>query len=441
MTVVEKASQPSGRGAHITAFGSKIIQGILDEGYITEDQMDYAQIVRNWIRWSQGRLNERHLWKFAHKSGACMDWLQDKLEEQGLHGTLWCDFFKGPDYTEWPVTHFFYDDTTDFVYLNGVSHGLGMDIILPALKTIGEGMGVEYMFDTQALRLVRPGNEGAVTGAIVQNEDGTYTQINAQSVILAAGDYSADTDMMNTYNPWALKAADERLYIPQWVNTGDMHKAALWIGAAMQKNDSHAACMHLESGAQSYNFLHVNGKGERFMNEDVNTQSKSSGKALWGDKRAFTIYDAHGLEKLGKQCEDGLAGGISNGQQYRRFGTPFDFDVENKLLQIKIEEPPFYAGALKATLLSASGGLHCDETCHVLDANDEVIPGLLVCGTNAGDFHGSGDYPTICPGINHGRCLTFGRIAGIEAAGGTDDEIADYNLNMPVGGGIGRSTL
>ena len=108
---------------------------------------------------------------------------------------------------------------------------------------------------------------------------------------------------------------------------------------------------------------------------------------------------------------------------------------------IKIEEPPFYAGALKATLLSASGGLHCDETCHVLDANDEVIPGLLVCGTNAGDFHGSGDYPTICPGINHGRCLTFGRIAGIEAAGGTDDEIADYNLNMPVGGGIGRSTL
>ena len=495
VTVVEKASQPSGRGAHITAFGSKIIQGILDEGYITEDQMDYAQIVRNWIRWSQGRLNERHLWKFAHKSGACMDWLQDKLEEQGLHGTLWCDFFKGPDYTEWPVTHFFYDDTTDFVYLNGVSHGLGMDIILPALKTIGEGMGVEYMFDTQALRLVRPGNEGAVTGAIVQNEDGTYTQINAQSVILAAGDYSADTDMMNTYNPWALKAADERLYIPQWVNTGDMHKAALWIGAAMQKNDSHAACMHLESGAQSYNFLHVNGKGERFMNEDVNTQSKSSGKALWGDKRAFTIYDAHGLEKLGKQCEDGLAGGISNGQQYRRFGTPFDFDVENKLLQaqiddgnivvadtleelaekmnvpadtfiatvqryndlvdlgedldygkraeimIKIEEPPFYAGALKATLLSASGGLHCDETCHVLDANDEVIPGLLVCGTNAGDFHGSGDYPTICPGINHGRCLTFGRIAGIEAAGGTDDEIADYNLNMPVGGGIGRSTL
>ena len=486
---------PSGRGAHITAFGSKIVQDILAQGYITEDQMDYAQIVRNWIRWSQGRLNENILWRFARKSGACMDWLQEKMEEQGLHSTLWCDFFKGPDYTEWPVTHFFYDDTTDFIYLNGVSHGLGMDILLPALKTYGESMGVEYVFDSPAERLVRPGNEGPIKGAIVHVGENEHVQYNAKAVILAAGDYSGDADMMNTYNPWALQAADERLYIPMWVNTGDMHKAALWIGAAMQKNESHAACMHLESGAQSYNFLHVNGLGERFMNEDVNTQSKGSSKALWGDKRAFTIYDCHGLEKLGKQCEDGLAGGISNGQQYRRWGTPFDFDVENALLNakiedgnifvadtleelaekievpvdtflatvarynelvdkgsdddygkraeimIKVEEGPFYAGALKATLLSASGGIHSNENAQVLDADGNWIENLYVVGTCAGDFHGSGDYPTICPGINHGRCLCFGRLAGIQAAGGSVDEVADYNIKMPVGGGIGLSTI
>ena len=56
--VVDKASQPSGRGAHITAFGSNVVKQMLADGYITEDEMDYAQIVRNWIRWSQGRLNE-----------------------------------------------------------------------------------------------------------------------------------------------------------------------------------------------------------------------------------------------------------------------------------------------------------------------------------------------------------------------------------------------
>ena len=496
VTVIEKAPQPSGRGAHITSFGSGIVKQMLEEGYITEEQMDYAQIVRNWIRWSQGRLNEKILWMFARKSAATMDWLVEKMEAQGLHAALWADFYKGPDYTEWPVTHFFYDDTTDFVYLNGQSHGLGMDVLLPALQAYGEELGVTYVFDTASERLLRD-EGGRVTGAIVTPDEGeTHIQYNAaMGVVLAAGDYSGDADMMNTYNPWGLQAADERMYMPQWVNTGDLHKQALWIGAAMQTNESHAAVMHLESGAQSYNFLHVNGNGDRFMNEDVNTQSKASSKAFWGDKRAFTIYDANAFTEIAKQCEDGIAGGISCGQQYRRFGTPFDMDVENKLLEakiedgniftadtleelaekmgvpvenfvasverynelvdkgsdddfgkraeimIKVETPPFYAGQLKGTLLTASGGLHCDEYCHVLDADSNPIEGLYAAGTIAGDFHGSCDYPTICPGINHGRCLTFGRMAGIQAAGGSVDEIADYEIKMPAGGGLGISTM
>ena len=483
VTVIEKSSIPSCRGGHITAFGSKVCQQALEDGYITEENMDYAQIVRNWIRWSHGRLNERILWMFAHKSGACMDWLCEKMEERGLHAALWADYYKGPDYTEWPITHFFYDDTTDFIYLNGVSHGLGMDVLVPALKEYGESMGVNYVFDAACERLLRPDMSGPVTGAIAKIDD-EYVQFNANAVIIAAGDYSGDEEMMTRYNPWALKAMGERLYIPQWVNTGDLHKQALWIGAAMQTNESHASVMHLESGAQSYNFLHVNSLGERFMNEDVNTQSKSSGKAFWGDHRAYTIYDSTALEKIAKQCEDGIAGGISCGQQYRRMGTPFDMDVENALLEAKIEEgfiqvadtleelaekidvpvdafvatierynelvakgsdddygkrseimidisqPPFYAGQLSATLLSASGGLHSDEYMHVLDADSNPIPNLYQCGTVAGDFHGSGDYPTICPGINHGRCLTFGRIAGTQAAGGSTDEIDDYDLKM-----------
>ena len=41
-----------------------------------------------------------------------------------------------------------------------------------------------------------------------------------------------------------------------------------------------------------------------------------------------------------------------------------------------------------------------------------------MCGSAAGEFFGAGDYPTYVPGIGHGRCVTFGRIAGINAAGG-----------------------
>lgn len=54
---------------------------------------------------------------------------------------------------------------------------------------------------------------------------------------------------------------------------------AMQVGGVMQKNDNHAATVHLEAGAGSYGFLHVNANGERFMNEDVNTQSKSASAA------------------------------------------------------------------------------------------------------------------------------------------------------------------
>jgi len=68
------------------------------------------------------------------------------------------------------------------------------------------------------------------------------------------------------------------------------------------------------------------------------------------------------------------------------------------------------------------GGLHTDSSLLVLDKDDKPIEGLYVVGAAAGDFFAN-DYPTICPGIGHGRCLTFGRMAGIKAAGGDVDKV------------------
>ncbi len=84
----------------------------------------------------------------------------------------------------------------------------------------------------------------------------------------------------------------------------------------------------------------------------------------------------------------------------------------------KVQDPPFYAGKLVASLLTMCGGLRTNVDAQVLDAEDQPIEGLYVCGSAAGEFFGAGDYPTYVPGIGHGRCVTFGRIAGINAAGG-----------------------
>ena len=474
---IDKCNTYSGRGGHITAYGSKLVKQYVNEGWFKE--ADYAHIVRRLIEWATGRVKEPLLWQFAKKSGACMDWLVDLVAESGLKPTLWAGYYKGPDYTEEPITHFFYDDTTDFVYLDGVSKGLGMAVLIPAVIEQGEKLGVEYRYETPCARLLREGN-GPVTGAIV-GEEGSYKQINAKSVIIATGDYLDDDEMRTRYQPFTWHA-DSRLYIPFGISTGDLHKQAMWIGGAMQESEPHCATIHLESGAQSYNFLHVNKNGQRFMNEDVNTQSKSCVKSYQPEGKAFTIYDANSLESFAQSCNDGISGGISSDQQYRRFGVPFDMDVELKLRQAKIDQgllfqadtldelaekagidaeglkatvarynelaakgndddfgkrpeilwpidtPPYFAGQLVSTLLAASGGLRQDTECHVLDEANNPIEGLYVCGAAGGEYF-SNDYPTICPGTNHGRCLTFGRIAGINAAGGdADKEIADLEI-------------
>ena len=454
-------ASPVGRGVHIAGFHTKVQQKLVEEGLLEEP--DYSNVVRRWINWAQGRVKEPLLWEFAHKSGACF-------------------YYKGPDYTEYPVTHIFYqadkyEETVNFTFYQGAGVGdvYGNAALMPVLYDVVEQKGGAIRWSTKCERLVR-GENGPVTGAIVSNEDGSYTKINAKSVVIAAGDYAADEEMLKYYSPMTAYAMDARWYMPPNCDTGDMHKQAVWIGGAMQKSEPHAAVMHLDFGAASYGFLHVNWEGKRYKNEDVNTQSKSVTKALQTHKEAFCIYDSHGLEQVKEQIDNNLGGGLQWGQLTQPVGAEYNLEAQklvlegevadgktyqadtleglaaqmgvpaenlvaavnryNELCDLgkdldfgkrpevmgKIVEPPFYAGKLEADLLTMCGGLRTDLDCHVLDSDDQPIEGLYVCGSTAGEFFGAGDYPTYVPGIGHGRCVTFGRIAGINAAGGNANE-------------------
>ncbi|MEG0016811.1 FAD-dependent oxidoreductase [Gordonibacter sp.] len=464
------------RGVHIAGFHTKVQQDLTGKGLLTEP--DYGHVVRRWINWAQGRVKEPLLWEFAHKSGTCFDWLYDLAAKKGLEAMLWDGYYKGPDYTEYPVTHIFYkagklEETVNFTFYQGSGVGdvYGNAVLVPALyETIKENGG-EIRWSTKSERLVREG-DGPVTGAIVSTGKNEYTQINAKSVIIASGDYAADDEMFHYYSPMTAYAMDGRFYNPPDCDTGDMHKQALWAGAAMQKSEPHSAVMHLDFGAASYGFLHVNWEGKRFKNEDVNTQSKSVTKALQTNKEAWSIYDSKGLEQVKQQIDAGLGGGLQWGQLTQPVGGEYNLEAQKIVLEGEVEsgqtlkadsleelaramgvpaenlkatvdrynelcdlgkdvdfgkrpevmgkvlEPPFYAGKLVASLLTMCGGLRQDLECRVLDAEDKPVEGLYVCGSAAGEFFGAGDYPTYVPGIGHGRCVTFGRIAGINAAGG-----------------------
>lgn len=479
VVLIEKSPEGTicGRGLDIAAFHTKLQQELVSQGLMEEP--DYRQVIRRWIYWAQGRVKEPLLWEWSRKSGACFDWLAELVEPKDLTTYIWDGYYKGPDYTEYPVTHAFYIKGTEEQTFNFTFYGdddtFGNIVLMPRLYEVIAEKGVDLRWDQKSVRLLRDG-DGPIVGAIAEDSDGSYTQYNAQSVVIASGDYGSNTEMIQCYAPFQNYSTDLYTYVPVGVNQGELHQQALWIGGAMQKSEPHSSVTHLDFGAASYNFLHVNGLGERFKNEDVNTQSKSIVKAFQPTKQAYTIYDSKGLEAIKNQVDGGLAGGLQCGQLTQRIGGEFSLEAQKEVLAGEIEqgltfeadtiedlaaqigcepsvlvstverynemcangddvdfgkrseilvpvlEPPFYAGHLQACLLTMCGGLRQDVQCRVLDVDDQPIEGLYVAGSAAGDFFGAGDYPTFVAGIGHGRCVTFGRMAGINAAGGDAHE-------------------
>lgn len=64
--------------------------------------------------------------QMAHKSGACFDWLYDLATMKNLEALLRDGCYKGPDCTEYPATHIFYQadkykETASFAFCQGSS--------------------------------------------------------------------------------------------------------------------------------------------------------------------------------------------------------------------------------------------------------------------------------------------------------------------------------
>ena len=141
---------------------------------------------------------------------------------------------------------------------------------------------------------------------------------------------------------------------------------------------------------------------------------------LAGELESGLTFQADTLEELAEQIGCDPAVFVAEAERYNELcdnGNDEDFGKRAEILY-PVKNPPFYAGHLQACLLTMCGGLRTDLQCRVLDEDDQPIEGLYVCGSAAGDFFGAGDYPTFVAGIGHGRCVTFGRMAGINTAGG-----------------------
>lgn len=218
----------------------------------------------------------------------------------------------------------------------------------------------------------------------------------------------------------------------------------------------HPIAATLPLSALSMSWLAVNSLGERYSCEVPYEPYVTNARMNQPGNVAFSIFDGAYEEKTRAQepetadsllagAAERLEAGIANGEMWSAdtleeladaIGVPretflatvkrynemcatendVDFGVPARFLA-SVETPPFYAQPVPAVTLTVPFGLHVDKNSQVCTDDDQPIPGLFAVGNVQGDFFGF-SYPVTCPGISHGRALTFGNLVGEALAQG-----------------------
>ena len=300
-------------------------------------RVDPAAYTKDFFRYSSGfQTKMNNVSRYAKDSGKWVDWLYDRLQEKG-----W-GLIPYPGNTSVDDSGFWTDYAGAFWFVdpNGDSPLTGKTPNWMALfREIAEEHGATFHFDEPGVRIERA-DDGRVTGVISKSKiDGCYRRYNAKlGVLLAAGDFYNDKEMVHRYCPHLEKCVSS---ICEPNNTGDMHKAGIWVGAAMddysagdlfafenaQCNnwvapepgeegytpiiDNTRGCMWAPAVA-GYPVLWVDDAGRRFVKEDQNLFQLAGAQAVLGtaDGLAWSVWDSEWQTKFPEGWQESSVGAL-----------------------------------------------------------------------------------------------------------------------------------
>lgn len=323
--------------------------------------------------------------------------------------------------------------------------------------------GIEIRTETPAKKLIV--EDGRVTGLELEYDGSSSTVQATKGIILASGGFEWNPEMMAEHFPGPV----EWTASPS-TNTGDGQRMAADVGAQLDHMDqalimgttpaSYEGRIQGQPAADYFlpHSMIVNKRGVRFVNEkQMNVglafAEKNPETGTPAHLPAWRIYDSqfaskypHALPKksvpgnyfkadtlaeLARLIDvnaDGLQDTAQRFSDFARSGVDTDFGrggsiwdkgrggdpshTPNPTLG-SIEKPPFYAMPFKASFLGTKGGPRTNEKGEVLSTDDIPIPGLYAAGNVMANSFGS---KGVGAGTTLGPCLTWGYIAGLNAA-------------------------
>ncbi|MDO4483104.1 MAG: flavocytochrome c [Clostridia bacterium] len=325
------------------------------------------------------------------------------------------------------------------------SHGLANGNVIDTLQAAAEKEGVQIFVNTAATELVVDDN-GAVTGVVVETENGEKKTITAnKGVVLASGGFAANAPLVVEYNNYWPGLSDTMASTNAHGITGDGILMAREIGAELT-GMGYAQLMPSSAPSDGSLFtgiwgsaegqLFVNKEGKRYVNEYAERDVLAKAALEQTDGLFFIICDNDVVGTVDparvKQLEEGgyVYTADTLEELAEKMGVPADVLVETvntynqytldkhdpefgkELFGTTIDEAPFSATPRSPSLHHTMGGVKIDTDTHVINTNGEVIKGLYAAGEVCGGIHAGNRLG----GNAMTDFLVFGRIAGQNAA-------------------------
>lgn len=317
-----------------------------------------------------------------------------------------------------------------------------------------EEQGVEFLFETRALKLVM--DNGAVAGIQAQRGDESWLQIDCKAVILATGGYVDSDEKLREIgmNPEGIV----RKGTPG--HNGDGFDMAMTAGGVDTRLKH---CLMKEPGVVGHPFesalgamgvriggpyLFVNQNAERFTNEDCTSLNQAyMGNVVATQPKVFAIVNQTVLEQIDATrtpgiiadaqaamesgaeayCADtldelagklgvdaaALTETLDRYNTYCAQGKDDDFAKDPAQL-VAMEEGPFWGFQMGENYFASLGGIATNRNFEVTDVDGNAIGGLYAVGADGCELYRE-TYTVMVPASCMANNINSGRQAGLNA--------------------------
>jgi fumarate reductase flavoprotein subunit len=351
---------------------------------------------------------------------------------------------RAPQAVEWLAEHNI--ELSDITITGGMSidrthrpadrSAVGGFLISGLVKNLNK-RNIDVMLDTSVTEIRYA--DGAVQGVNLLNDENEVLVINAKSVIVATGGFSANRDMVVKYRPELdgfvttnhKGATGSGIAILQNIGAGTVDMGEIQIHPTVEQTTSYLISEAIRGGGA----ILVSQAGKRFFNEMETRDKVSANIIALPEKFAYVVFDEQ-VRLNNKAADEYIAKGfVISGNSPRELAAKLEMDSDAFLATLEsynvavdkqddaefgrrtalrhpINQGPFYAIRIAPGVHHTMGGVTINtETC-VLDAQQQVIGGAFAAGEVVGGIHGGNRIG----GNAVADIIIFGILAGQNAA-------------------------